>query len=92
MESCALEVHKHEVLLLPFINDCAGMFSTQARECRVNFSIVKCADKEHHIHHMALPLHSFLRESDTASMDKFKIDQVLLFLRLAGSGHNSKVF
>jgi signal transduction histidine kinase len=90
IESGVLEVHKHEVSLLPFIKDCVGMFSAQAREGGVKLSIVSCIDEEHHIHHKELPLHSPLRESDTVSMDKFKMDQVLKFLRLANSRSNTK--
>jgi hypothetical protein len=78
------------VPLLPFINDCVGMFSTQARECGVNLSIESCDDEEHHIHHKALPLHSPLRELDTIFMDKFKMDQVLNNSTLAGSSPNAK--
>jgi hypothetical protein len=61
------------------------MFSTQAREGGVNLSIVKCYNKERERDHQELPLHSPLRESDSVFMDKFKMDQVMVRVRISVS-------
>ena len=67
-------LHKHKVPLLSFISECVGMFSAQARECGVTISFVnghdddisRCDGKS-----------SAILKSDTALMDRFKMDQVL---------------
>ena len=44
MENGILVIHKHEVLILPFISDCVSMFSAQAREGGVIISFMNNND------------------------------------------------
>jgi signal transduction histidine kinase len=43
LESGILELHKHEVPVVPFIKDCVDMFASQAREGGVALSVISCA-------------------------------------------------
>jgi signal transduction histidine kinase len=68
LESGILVLHKHEVPVMSFIFDCVAMFSSQARECDVNLSLI---DINPPVHSDSTLLHT-----DTAFIDKFKMDQV----------------
>ena len=71
LESGILEMHKHEVPVIPFISDCVSMFTSQAKEAGVTMSLVFSQEDMHDD-----SLTSIL-EGDTVYMDKFKMDQVL---------------
>jgi signal transduction histidine kinase len=81
LESGILEVHKHEVSVLPFISECVEMFSSQVRDSGVNVMIKsECTvDNNDPTDDKNLNLRSTLplTEGDTVFMDKFKMDQVL---------------
>jgi signal transduction histidine kinase len=78
LESGILEVHKHEVSVLPFITDCVGMFSCQARENGVNFVIRTDRAEDSEVPTQNTNFNcSALTEGDTVFMDRFKMDQVL---------------
>eukprot|EP00596_Hydrurales_sp_CCMP1899_P008433 CAMPEP_0119051260 /NCGR_PEP_ID=MMETSP1177-20130426/72933_1 /TAXON_ID=2985 /ORGANISM="Ochromonas sp, Strain CCMP1899" /LENGTH=620 /DNA_ID=CAMNT_0007030401 /DNA_START=1058 /DNA_END=2920 /DNA_ORIENTATION=- len=72
LESGILELHKHQVPVIPFIKDCVSMFSGQAKDAGIQCNIL--LNEEVSIDGVA-PL--FLSEDDTILMDKFKMDQVL---------------
>ena len=69
LESGILELHKEEVPVLPYLFDCVAMFSSQARVSGVNLSITNID--------VGIGIDSTLMETDTVTMDKFKMDQVL---------------
>ena len=71
LESGILEIHKHEVLVMPFMTDCVSMFASQAKEAGVTMSLVT---PQRDLHGESLTL---IQEGDTVFMDKFKMDQVL---------------
>jgi signal transduction histidine kinase len=80
LESGILELHKHEVPVVPFITDCVDMFASQAREGGVALSVISCDDGIDTEQAATSPrkcLTSNVLESDTVFMDKFKMDQVL---------------
>ena len=68
-------LHKHKVPLLNFISDCVSMFSAQAREGGVTISFVNGNGDEDYSACDATS--SSILKSDTALMDRFKMDQVL---------------
>jgi signal transduction histidine kinase/CheY-like chemotaxis protein len=75
LESGILELHKHEVPVNSFISDCVNMFGSQAREAGVtlsNFSLIKSEQNM-----MTPGVSNGWLDSDTALMDKSKMDQVL---------------
>jgi signal transduction histidine kinase len=70
--------------VIPFIQDCVSIFSGQAREAGVQFSVlnndnsqtfIDINDSERSRLDINTPL--FLQNDDTIFMDKFKMDQVL---------------
>jgi signal transduction histidine kinase len=69
LENGVLVLHRQEEPVLSFIFDCVAMFSSQARECGVNLSIIN-PDLQHYVD-------SALKSTDMVFMDKFKMDQVL---------------
>jgi signal transduction histidine kinase len=69
LENGVLVLHRQEEPVLPFISNCVAMFSSQARECGVNLSIMN-SDLQNHVDFA-------LKATDMAMMDKFKMDQVL---------------
>ena len=71
LESGILELHKHEVPVIPFITDCVSMFTSQAKEGGVTMSMI-APHKDLHGESLTAIL-----EGDTVYMDKFKMDQVL---------------
>jgi signal transduction histidine kinase/ActR/RegA family two-component response regulator len=82
MESGIMEVHKHVVPVMPFIFDCVGMFSAQAREGCVAMSVVtNIAPSTDTTDITTDPsdslLHLSLLESDIVCIDRFKMDQVV---------------
>ena len=93
LESGILELHKHEVPVIPFISDCVDMFASQAREGGVALSVISCCtdqtpstlsssgigegEAEEDIAAVPKGTASNVLESDTVLMDKFKMDQVL---------------
>jgi signal transduction histidine kinase/CheY-like chemotaxis protein len=86
LESGILELHKHEVPVIPFIADCVNMFASQAREAGVTITnTTGCAGSmsrrgPNHASSM-LPTRTEtetnLFNDDIVVMDKFKMDQVL---------------
>jgi hypothetical protein len=64
--------------VLPFVFDCVAMFSSQAKECGVNLSVINTenAINDDDVH--LINNDSTLVETDVAVMDKFKMDQVLM--------------
>jgi signal transduction histidine kinase/CheY-like chemotaxis protein len=78
LESGILELHKHDVAVTPFINDCVNMFVSQAREAGVSISITSEDPSLSPLHQgRGSDVSEALREGDTVCMDKFKMDQVL---------------
>ena len=81
LDSGILTLHKEDVLILPFLNDCVSMFSAQARECGVTMSSVSdVSDVDTGAvidtnNYTTLPLS--LQPHDTIFVDKFKMDQVI---------------
>jgi signal transduction histidine kinase len=86
LESGILELHKENITVEPFLNECVSMFSSQARES--NVSLVVVTDDDAHSKPRAtasvLPLTSTplafavpLLPDDTIFADKFKMDQVI---------------
>ena len=71
LESGILEIHKHEVPVMPFISECVSMFTSQAMEAGVTMSVIA---PERDLHGESL---TPILEGDTVYMDKFKMDQVL---------------
>ena len=71
LESGILEIHKHEVPVMPFVTDCVSMFTSQAIEAGVTMSLIT---PQRDLHGESLTL---IQEGDTVFMDKFKMDQVL---------------
>ena len=83
LESGILELHKHDVVVLPFIDDCVNMFASQAREAGVTIT-----NNSHFAESQGLVSLSAtsktsasdltcLLADDFVHMDKFKMDQVL---------------
>ena len=70
LESGILEVHKHDVSVIPFISECVDMFTSQAKEAGVKMCMVPPTAALHGAT-MTPMLYT-----DTAVMDKFKMDQV----------------
>jgi signal transduction histidine kinase/CheY-like chemotaxis protein len=78
LESGILELHKHDVAVAPFINDCVNMFVSQAREAGVSISITSEDPSLSPLHQgRGSDVSEGLREGDIVCMDKFKMDQVL---------------
>jgi signal transduction histidine kinase/CheY-like chemotaxis protein len=85
LDSGILEVHKHEVPVIPFIADCVNMFASQAREAGVTIKNVTnhvelLPGKEMKGDMLAPPSAmtvTDLLSDDIVFMDKFKMDQVL---------------
>ena len=78
LESGILELHKHDVAVTPFINDCVNMFVSQAREAGVSISITSEDPSLSPLHQgRGSDVREGLREGDIVCMDKFKMDQVL---------------
>jgi signal transduction histidine kinase/ActR/RegA family two-component response regulator len=82
MEGGIMKVHKHVVPVMPFIFDCVGMFSAQAREGCVAMTVVtnippptdttdRTTDRSDSL------LHLSLLESDIVCIDRFTMDQVV---------------
>jgi signal transduction histidine kinase/CheY-like chemotaxis protein len=86
LESGILKLHKHEVPVIPFLDNCVKMLGTQATEAQVTItntssigtnsadeSITTRGDKDElSPNHTSLLLHT-----DVVTMDKFKMDQVV---------------
>jgi signal transduction histidine kinase/CheY-like chemotaxis protein len=89
LESGILELHKHEVPVIHFISSCVEMFSSQAREegvaiTNITNNWIPSSDVRLNMSELSMPpadprsaLSECISECDTASMDKFKMDQVL---------------
>jgi signal transduction histidine kinase len=86
LESGILKLHKHEVPVIPFLDNCVKMLGTQAAEAQITITntssigtnssddnIAAMGDKEElSPNHTSLLLHT-----DVVTMDKFKMDQVV---------------
>ena len=87
LESGILELHKHEVHVIPFIADCVNMFASQAREAGVTIKNTTSQGRlppgmdtnmSDSSSISALPsVMMDIIDGDIAFMDKFKMDQVL---------------
>jgi signal transduction histidine kinase len=69
LESGMLELNKQDFKILSFLSDSVNMFTSQSKEVGVSMSIIL---GERHNHYATRVL-----DSDTISMDKFKMDQVM---------------
>ena len=69
VESGMLELNKHDFKVLSFLSDSVNMFTSQAKEMGVSMAIIL---GERHD-----PYATRVLDSDTISMDKFKMDQVM---------------
>jgi signal transduction histidine kinase len=91
LESGILDLHKQEVQVMPFLQDCVNMFAVQAKECAVTMSVDTEFDStDYDLHRNPEDLEpdstpgygisrSFmsLEDSDVVVIDKFKMDQVI---------------
>ena len=78
LESGILELHKHDVEVTPFINDCVNMFVSQAKEAGVSISILSENPSSSPCYpDKGSEMPESLVEGDMVCMDKFKMDQVL---------------
>lgn len=89
LESGILELHKQEVPVITFIANCMEMFSSQAREegvaiTNITNNWIPSSNVSLNMSELFMPsdnprsaLSECITDSDTASMDKFKMDQVL---------------
>ena len=69
LESGMLELNKHDVKILSFLTDSVNMFTSQAKELGVSLSIMLGERND--------PNATRVLDTDTISMDKFKMDQVM---------------
>lgn len=69
LESGMLELNKHDVKILSFLTDSVNMFTSQAKELGVSLSIMLGEIND--------PNATRVLDTDTISMDKFKMDQVM---------------
>lgn len=69
LESGMLELNKHDFKILSFLSDSVNMFTSQAKEVGVSMSLVLGEEDD--------PNNTHVLDSDTISMDKFKMDQVM---------------
>ena len=83
LESGILELHKHDVTVMPFIDNCVNMFASQAREAGVTVTYVTCTPTTLDTNTSSSPAmrrpsrSKGLLDDDFVHMDKFKMDQVL---------------
>ena len=80
LESGILELHKEDITVMKYLEECISMFSLQIRECGVTVNIVNASDTEVPIGEpndddkvRAQPL----QPHDNLYADKFKMDQVI---------------
>ena len=83
LDSGILILHKEDVIILPFLNDCVSMFSVQARECGITMTALPVsggpsddADSTDIDDDNSFGFPSLLPH-DTIFVDKFKMDQVI---------------
>jgi signal transduction histidine kinase len=91
LESGILDLHKQEVQVMPFLQDCMNMFAVQAKEGAVTMSVdTEFNSSDYDLHRNSEDLEpdstsgygksrSFLslEDSDVVMIDKFKMDQVI---------------
>jgi signal transduction histidine kinase len=85
IESGILELHKHEVPVIPFIADCVKMFTSQSREAGVTIinttgragSLPRSGNYASSMPLTRIETETNLFNDDIVVMDKFKMDQVL---------------
>ena len=81
LESGILELHKHDVTLIPFIDDCVNMFASQARDAGVTVTCVTSAPVRLGVDLSTPPVSTTpcvamgLLDDDFVHMDKFKMDR-----------------
>ena len=78
LDSGILELHKEDVIVLPFITQCVSMFSVQAKECGVKMFVLPAAANvdfrtEGSLYQEPLTIEPY----DSIHVDKFKMDQVI---------------
>ena len=77
LESGILELHKHDVTVMPFIANCVNMFGSQAKEAGIAMSNITGDGMPPLSCDLSYLSSSKLFQGDTVTMDKFKMDQVL---------------
>jgi two-component system, sensor histidine kinase len=79
LESGILELHKEEIVVDSFLNNCVSMFSAQARECGVTMAmIIKPTERDiERTSDDGNLLSSSILSTDSIFADKFKMDQVI---------------
>jgi CheY-like chemotaxis protein len=79
LESGILELHKENIVVNSFLNNCVTMFSAQARECGVTMTMITDAtDRDTDVtQDDSYILSTSLLPTDSIFADKFKMDQVI---------------
>jgi CheY-like chemotaxis protein len=79
LESGILELHKENITVDSFLNNCVTMFSAQARECGVTMTMITDAtDRDTDVTRDDINmLSASLLPTDSIYADKFKMDQVI---------------
>ena len=78
LESGILELHKENIVVDSFLNNCVTMFSAQARECGVTITMITNAtDRDIVVTQDDSILSTSLLPTDGIFADKFKMDQVI---------------
>ena len=83
LESGILELHKENIAVGPFLQECLTMFSVQARECGVALtmvtedSVMTRDEDEMYCSSDMSTAHLPLQPQDSIYADKFKMDQVI---------------
>lgn len=89
LESGILDLHKQDVLIVPFIQECVNMFAVQAKESGVTVNILSLSgnlddDEFKFQESFQSPADKFnkldflaLDDSDVIKIDRFKMDQVI---------------
>ena len=79
LESGILELHKENITVVPFLNDCISMFSVQAREGEVSLTVETeiCGSQKCSGYMDTSQVSLSLEQYDTVYCDKFKMDQVI---------------
>lgn len=85
LESGILDLHKQDVLIVPFIRECVSMFAVQAKESGVRVSVLSLSDSPHDDRSQILSIAGNVKkmnfvavdDSDAIKIDRFKMDQVI---------------
>ena len=85
LESGIIDLHKQDVLIVPFIRECVSMFAVQAKESGVRVSVLSLSDTPHDNRNQILSTAGNVKmldfvavdDSDVIKIDRFKMDQVI---------------